>query len=180
MKNNSLMLHPGIVTVAVESLLPLERFAVFSGGGLQEPKRGCHIQKHIDGGCMKDELSTQQPMENLFDSRSLKSITGGEPTALRRLLDTLLASSRSDRARLLHLLEHNDLQGLAELAHRIKGAARVVGSTVLVESCVLLEEACSSQRHSAEQVTEYALSLSRKVEMFESNVVAELARLPKS
>lgn len=73
---------------------------------------------------MKDELSTQQPMENLFDSRSLKSITGGEPTALRRLLDTLLASSRSDRARLLHLLEHNDLQGLAELAHRIKGAAR--------------------------------------------------------
>ncbi|MGV8597222.1 Hpt domain-containing protein, partial [Pseudomonas aeruginosa] len=39
-------------------------------------------------------LGSESPMESLFDIRSLEAITGGEPAALRRLLETLLASSR--------------------------------------------------------------------------------------
>lgn len=76
------------------------------------------------------ELGSESPMESLFDIRSLEAITGGEPAALQRLLETLLASSRDDRTRLAELLELADLQGVAELAHRIKGAARVVGSSL--------------------------------------------------
>lgn len=67
------------------------------------------------------ELGSESPMESLFDIRSLEAITGGEPAALQRLLETLLASSRDDRTRLAELLELADLQGVAELAHRIKG-----------------------------------------------------------
>lgn len=43
------------------------------------------------------ELGSESPMESLFDIRSLEAITGGEPAALQRLLETLLASSRDAR-----------------------------------------------------------------------------------
>jgi len=49
------------------------------------------------------ELGSESPMESLFDIRSLEAITGGEPAALQRLLETLLASSRDDRTRLAEL-----------------------------------------------------------------------------
>ncbi|HHK2509053.1 TPA: histidine phosphotransferase, partial [Pseudomonas aeruginosa] len=54
------------------------------------------------------ELGSESPMESLFDIRSLEAITGGEPAALQRLLETLLASSRDDRTRLAELLELAD------------------------------------------------------------------------
>ncbi|WPM34235.1 hypothetical protein N8A97_25420 [Pseudomonas aeruginosa] len=69
------------------------------------------------------ELGSESPMESLFDIRSLEAITGGEPAALQRLLETLLASSRDDRTRLAELLELADLQGVAELAHRAVAGA---------------------------------------------------------
>ncbi|WP_070335611.1 histidine phosphotransferase [Pseudomonas aeruginosa] len=69
------------------------------------------------------ELGSESPMESLFDIRSLEAITGGEPAALQRLLETLLASSRDDRTRLAELLELADLQGVAESSERIANLA---------------------------------------------------------
>lgn len=128
---------------------------------------------------MNEKLGSKQSVDRLFDSRSLESITGGEPVALRRLLDTLLTSSRDDRARLAQLLEHKDQQGLAELAHRIKGAARVVGSSVLVEACTRLEEACRGRGEGLALVPGYAATLDDGLETFEASILAELARLTK-
>ncbi len=41
------------------------------------------------------ELGSESPMESLFDIRSLEDITGGEPAALQRLLETLMAGTES-------------------------------------------------------------------------------------
>lgn len=123
------------------------------------------------------ELGSESPMESLFDIRSLEAITGGEPAALQRLLETLLASSRDDRTRLAELLELADLQGVAELAHRIKGAARVVGSSLLVESCSCLEKACQNPLESSERIANLASSLEGKLSAFEISISTELAKL---
>ncbi|EMP7215522.1 Hpt domain-containing protein [Pseudomonas aeruginosa] len=123
------------------------------------------------------ELGSESPMESLFDIRSLEAITGGEPAALQRLLETLLASSRDDRTRLAELLELADLQGVAELAHRIKGAARVVGSSLLVESCSCLEKACQNPSKSSERIANLASSLEGRLSAFEISISTELAKL---
>lgn len=123
------------------------------------------------------ELGSESPMESLFDIRSLEAITGGEPAALQRLLETLLASSRDDRTLLAELLELADLQGVAELAHRIKGAARVVGSSLLVESCSCLEKACQNPSESSERIANLASSLEGKLSAFEISISTELAKL---
>lgn len=122
------------------------------------------------------ELGSESPMESLFDIRSLEAITGGEPAALQRLLETLLASSRDDRTRLAELLELADLQGVAELAHRIKGAARV-GSSLLVESCSCLEKACQNPSESSERIANLASSLEGRLSAFEISISTELAKL---
>ena len=75
----------------------------------------------------------------------LHALTGGEPTMLRRLLDELLTSNRKDLETLEGLVQRQETGELAELAHRIKGAARVVRGEQLVESCRRLEDACSAR-----------------------------------
>ncbi len=74
----------------------------------------------------------------------MHALTGGEPTMLRRLLDELLTSNRKDLETLEGLVQRQETGELAELAHRIKGAARVVRGEQLVESCRRLEDACLS------------------------------------
>lgn len=123
------------------------------------------------------ELGSNRRWKVFFDIRSLEAITGGEPAALQRLLETLLASSRDDRTRLAELLALADLQGVAELAHRIKGAARVVGSSLLVESCSCLEKACQNPSESSERIANLASSLEGKLSAFEISISTELAKL---
>ncbi|MNG27372.1 Hpt domain protein [compost metagenome] len=43
---------------------------------------------------------------------------------------------------LVELAEQGDAHGLSELAHRLKGAARVIRAEPLIAACVDLEQAC--------------------------------------
>lgn len=43
---------------------------------------------------------------------------------------------------LLKLLARRDLPGLADLAHRVKGGARIVNAQGLIARCEALEEVC--------------------------------------
>ncbi|WP_420231898.1 transporter substrate-binding domain-containing protein [Pseudomonas sp. ABY48] len=77
-----------------------------------------------------------------FDLTSLEQLTGGDTTAIRALLEELVSSNADDQARLLHLSSRQDLPGLADLAHRIKGGARIVQAQRLIAACEALEKAC--------------------------------------
>ncbi|MDI2140476.1 MULTISPECIES: transporter substrate-binding domain-containing protein [unclassified Pseudomonas] len=77
-----------------------------------------------------------------FNLQGLKSLTGGNPVQIQRLLTELLDSSRLDRKDLQALSPQRDHQALAEIAHKIKGAARIAQASRLIESCDALEQAC--------------------------------------
>ncbi|AXI62655.1 hybrid sensor histidine kinase/response regulator [Pseudomonas kribbensis] len=77
-----------------------------------------------------------------FNLQGLYALTGGNPAQTRRLLTELLKSSRNDRQDLRALSPGRDHQALAEMAHRIKGAARIAQASRLINCCEALEQAC--------------------------------------
>lgn len=80
--------------------------------------------------------------EQAFNLDGLALLTGGNPQMARRLLDELLSSNRLDRQELLDLSGLGDRQALVNVAHKIKGAARIAQACRLIDSCQALEQAC--------------------------------------
>jgi len=77
-------------------------------------------------------------------------LTGGDGKAIKDLLRDLLTSNRDDLTRLAQL-DPNDLRGLADLAHRVKGGARIIKARWLLRACENLEQAVHGHR-SAERI----------------------------
>ena len=71
----------------------------------------------------------------------LHDLTGGDPAESRNLLYDFLASTAEDLAVLERQREAGDLHELARQAHKIKGAARLVGALELAETAAGLESA---------------------------------------
>ncbi len=89
-------------------------------------------------------LATRWPrLEHLaFSLESLHTLTGGDPKLTQRLQSELLNSNRLDRQALLDLPTSSQRQAFIDIAHKIKGAARIVQATRLIESCEALEQTC--------------------------------------
>lgn len=82
-----------------------------------------------------------------LDGHTLQALTGGDPAEARALLDDFLDSTRVDLAELDRALADRDDAGLARQAHKIKGAARLVGATALAEIAAALEAAMRGDDH---------------------------------
>ncbi|WP_411379737.1 transporter substrate-binding domain-containing protein [Pseudomonas sp. MPB26] len=82
--------------------------------------------------------------EPVCDLSALISLTGGDTGALNELLEPLLSSLAEDRVRLLALRQHADFATLHDLAHRVKGGARMVKAQALVNCCETLESVCEN------------------------------------
>ena len=76
-----------------------------------------------------------------LDSGVLFELTGGDVAETRALLADFLASTGEDFALLEALRGAGDLQGMTRQAHKIKGAARLVGALELAEAAAMLENA---------------------------------------
>ncbi|MEJ5060963.1 MULTISPECIES: transporter substrate-binding domain-containing protein [unclassified Pseudomonas] len=88
------------------------------------------------------EVSTRTPA---FSLEGFELMTGGNPLLNRRLLTELLNSNRLDRQDLLALSGSPDRQSFLDIAHKIKGAARIVQASRLIDSCEALEAACNNK-----------------------------------
>jgi two-component system sensor histidine kinase EvgS len=82
------------------------------------------------------------PYDLPFSLHGLHLLTGGKPTLNRRLLTELVNSNRLDLQSLLALSHPEDKQALLDMAHKIKGAARIVQACRVIDSCEALEAAC--------------------------------------
>ena len=103
--------------------------------------------KPISLTVLKQHLSRVEPLYNNtggFNGEALSSLSGGDNEKERRLLEELLRSNRLDLKTLLELPDHGELQAFFDIAHRIKGAARIVGAHDLIEYCEALEQASPS------------------------------------
>jgi two-component system sensor histidine kinase EvgS len=78
-----------------------------------------------------------------IDLSSLEQLTRGDPVSIKSLLGDLASSNDDDMARLLRLFTQHDLPGLADLAHRVKGGARIIKADTLIKACEQLEAACN-------------------------------------
>ena len=76
-----------------------------------------------------------------LDPTALTDLTGGDAAETRALLADFLASSGDDLAQLEQLRGSGDLAGMTRQAHKIKGAARLVGALELAEAAAALESA---------------------------------------
>lgn len=79
------------------------------------------------------------------DLSGLRQLTGGDDQAIKDLLRDLLVSNRDDLVRLLQL-HPDDLGGLADLVHRVKGGARIIKARRLLRACKNIEQAVNGQR----------------------------------
>jgi two-component system sensor histidine kinase EvgS len=79
----------------------------------------------------------------------LLRLTGGDKQLAAALQAEIVASYREDAKALISALAAEDYPALAELAHKIKGAARMVGAEELIIACGGLENACSWRRKEA-------------------------------
>jgi len=77
----------------------------------------------------------------ILDPAVLDDLTGGDATEARLLLEDFLGSTREDLALLEDLRAAGDLPGLTRQAHKVKGAARLVGAVELAERAAALEAA---------------------------------------
>ena len=79
-----------------------------------------------------------------LDPQTLDILTGGDRKEIRALLDDFLDATAQDLAALLHARETGDTAGMASEAHKIKGAARMVGAPELAFAATELELAAKS------------------------------------
>ncbi|WPN45885.1 transporter substrate-binding domain-containing protein [Pseudomonas sp. P8_241] len=101
-----------------------------------------------------------------FSLQGLHLLTGGNPVLDRRLLTELLDSNRQDLQILQSLSQTGDKQALLDIAHKIKGAARIVQASRLIESCEALETTCQGIFNDNEMAV-YIKSLQRAMDELE-------------
>nr|BFD41445.1 transporter substrate-binding domain-containing protein [Pseudomonas sp. FFPRI_1] len=77
-----------------------------------------------------------------YDIHQLDHLTGGDPQVIQRVLKGLHQSNRQDLKQVRALLASDRTQGVADLAHRILGAAQIIKAKALIDECNYLENAC--------------------------------------
>ncbi len=110
------------------------------------------------------------------DLKSLREMTGGDPGLIRRLLEELHSSNRLDIDQVRPLWEAGDWKQLADLAHRMKGAARLVNAGALQELCGQLEGGCKDGL-SSKEVLNRALAVEQAMALLQDELLAQLRTL---
>ncbi|MCJ8206513.1 transporter substrate-binding domain-containing protein [Pseudomonas sp. RGM2987] len=122
---------------------------------------------------IKTVNATSRP--GVFSVQSLGALTGGDPSSTRRLLAELFSSSRADRLELLKVAQEGSRQALTETAHKIKGVARIVQATALIQRCEALEQACHHAQAPG-QLDECIQALDLAMRELEQALGAEIAK----
>ncbi|HEY5782227.1 MAG TPA: ATP-binding protein [Lysobacter sp.] len=100
---------------------------------------------HARAAVLADEATSAEvpPLQahQVLDEGSLDALTGGSASEARAVIDDFLDATAQDLAALDTALEQGDATAATRQAHRIKGAARLVGAMELAEAATALESA---------------------------------------
>ena len=103
-----------------------------------------------------------------IDLTSLEQLSRGDTVAIRSLLQDLATSNAQDMTRLIQLFTQHDLTGLSDLAHRVKGGARIIQASWLIECCEVLEVGCKGLNSAV--LTEAVDALQQAMELLEQRL----------
>ncbi|MBF6034386.1 transporter substrate-binding domain-containing protein [Pseudomonas sp. P155] len=108
-----------------------------------------------------------------IDLGSLEQLTRGDPASINSLLSDLATSNAQDMAKLMRLFTQHDMPGLANLAHRVKGGARIIKAHSLIQACEALEVA--SEGLDTQVLTEAVDALQQSMERLAAQLDERLA-----
>lgn len=97
------------------------------------------VQRQLDGIFPRTQGEVPK---SLLDFSYLRQLAQGDDVAFRSLLVELQQSMASDREELAQWQETGERGTLAELAHRIKGGARLARATQVQRACEEVEGSC--------------------------------------
>ncbi|OUM07168.1 hybrid sensor histidine kinase/response regulator [Pseudomonas syringae] len=103
--------------------------------------------KPISLSMLSERLTAIAPLARTplpFSLDSVSNLTGHQPERVERLIAQLLQSNHEDRLTLARLILEGNRAQTRDLAHRIKGAARIISASRVVEACDELEKACEA------------------------------------
>lgn len=141
-------------------------------GCLFKPMDLAALEYHLSRLLPRPKPTRQCSMPNRFDIEELDHLTGGDPQVMQRVLQGLLESNQKDLAQLKLVLSSDSSRGVLELAHRIKGAARIVKARELIEHCEQLEHACRQTAAFSEIITVLA-NLEQSMIEFENDLLSQ-------
>jgi len=85
-------------------------------------------------------------MEQLpFDMGSIVALTGDRPEMISHLIDQLINSCRDDANELRETVVRGYRREIRDVAHKIKGAARIISASEVIDLCARLEQACDGE-----------------------------------
>lgn len=94
----------------------------------------------------KSKMPVEEQPVSEIDLSGLEQYVGSDRALINRLVHDLAQTNREDREHLLQAHAVDNRQGLRDLAHRIKGSARMVRALQLIECCEQLEQVCAEGR----------------------------------
>jgi len=120
---------------------------------------------------MGEEVNGQ--IDESIDVSSLEKLSSGNSDFVEKLLHDLSLSNEQDLHYLLELFSANNLEGLSELAHRIKGGARIIKAKHLIQCCEKLQTDCrelnsKSLTESVDAVHQAMEALQKKLQLYKS------------
>ncbi len=127
----------------------------------------------VESGESPMKSAVSAVVEGDINLSSLQQLNRGDQTAIRKLLRNLASSNEEDMLRLIKLFGAHDLSGLCELAHRVKGGARIIKAGVLIQCCEQLEEVCRGDDNAA--LTEAVDALQQAMERLGHTLEQEIA-----
>jgi two-component system sensor histidine kinase EvgS len=89
-----------------------------------------------------DAVSVPAPSLAPIDLSGLEQYVGDDRSLIERLVHDLAVTNREDRQRLLAAHAEGNRLALQDIAHRIKGGARMVRALRVIACCEQLEQAC--------------------------------------
>ncbi|ALM54023.1 transporter substrate-binding domain-containing protein [Halomonas huangheensis] len=142
---------------------PYSKIFALTANAMVEEKERC-LESGMDG-CLYKPISIQELRELLETVQSMQQIVcrlsqiktvdicsvcktlGVNPRTVMQMLEKLYFTNAEDIEQLHLAFERQDLSHQADLAHKIKGGARIIHADPVVEACVHLEQYLDRQQN---------------------------------
>lgn len=104
-----------------------------------------------------------------FEAEAVEKLTGNNTELVSKLLNELLRSNQSDLISIHEAIKNKDLKAVKDLAHKIKGAARIINAKRLAFTCENIEN-----NYNNKKLPEYILQLDTAIFSLEKEIIAYL------
>ncbi|MQU44606.1 response regulator [Pseudomonas helleri] len=129
--------------------------------------------KPISLTLLSQRLTALEPLtcaKDVFNIENLYALSGQDDKRIKLLLEELLRTNQQDLNTLSKLNVNDGQEPFAAIAHRIKGAARIVGAVQLINQCERLEHASQAT------LQDCSLGVQHAMRTLEQTLLRELAQ----